>query len=286
MVTDPESFFSIPDKNQRDMLWSLFGPSLLNSSVTPELTAILPELEENALRQATLSPDFSSARLGFRFEQLWQTALDISGVRYKANLQISESEQPSARTLGELDLLIPRACGSLHIELALKFYLGVDDDWIGPNRRDLLSRKISHTFNHQLPLAATSEATSVIARTTGLPVTSYAIMRGCLFRPAHGLPTAPLPTEINDQHWSGFWCPAELSELLPDGEWYVLSKQDWLSPVRSDFAIPVRELRAYLDTTYQYLKTPLAVACMQRFGHVWGETERWMIVPPGWHQGA
>ncbi|MEE3210323.1 MAG: DUF1853 family protein, partial [Pseudomonadota bacterium] len=156
MATTPEAFFDIQDKNKRDLLWSIFGPSLLSSSVTPPLTEILPELCESRLKGTTLSPDFQSPRLGFRFEQLWQSALSSSEIPFIANQQITDE----GRTLGELDLLIPRGQSTLHIELALKFYLGVEDDWIGPNRRDLLSRKIQHTFDHQLPLAQNPVALS------------------------------------------------------------------------------------------------------------------------------
>ncbi|MEK9766270.1 MAG: DUF1853 family protein, partial [Thalassolituus sp.] len=183
--------------------------------------------------------------------------------------------------------LMPQTERILHIELALKFYLGVKDDWIGPNRRDLLSRKLTHTFNHQLPLAQTSAAGSAL-RNAGLstdsgPVISAAVMRGCLFHPAHDAPCAPLPERIAADHWSGFWCPADQLDLLPEGQWYVLSKPDWISPVVSDFAISAAELRYYLAVYFRYLRTPVCIANMaaDQAGH-WYETERWMIVPGDW----
>jgi hypothetical protein len=279
MATTPEAFFDIQDKNKRDLLWSIFGPSLLSSSVTPPLTEILPELCESRLKGTTLSPDFQSPRLGFRFEQLWQSALSSSEIPFIANQQITDE----GRTLGELDLLIPRGQSTLHIELALKFYLGVEDDWIGPNRRDLLSRKIQHTFDHQLPLAQNPVALSEIKQLAPAPVQSFAIMRGCLFAPAHDVSAAPLPVEISPDHWSGYWCPIEQAHYLPEGHWYVLSKQDWLSPVFSSFAITRDELLKYLTRAYQYLSIPLAIARMEKLQNGWGETERWMMVAPDWH---
>ena len=279
MATTPEAFFDIQDKNKRDLLWSIFGPSLLDSSVTPALKEILPELRESHLKGTTLSPDFQSPRLGFRFEQLWQSALSSSQVPFIANQQITEQN----RTLGELDLLIPRENSTLHIELALKFYLGVEDDWIGPNRRDLLSRKIQHTFEHQLPLAQHAVALAEIREFAPTPVRSFAIMRGCLFSPVHDVSAASLPGEISPDHWSGYWCPVDQAHYLPEGHWYVLSKQDWLSPVYSPFAVPREELLKYLHCTYKHLSIPLAIARMGKLENGWGEVERWMMVAPDWH---
>lgn len=285
MMTDTNQFFAIAEKQRRDLLWSLFGPSLLDSSLAPDLISLLPSLDEKSLKAATLSDEYDApARLGFRFEQLWQTALDLSHTEHYANTQITQN----GKTLGELDLLIPFANHSIHIELALKFYLGVEDDWIGPNRRDLLSRKIAHTLEHQLPLASRPAAQERIQQLCPMPVTSYPIMRGCLFAPAHGVQAAPLPKEIATDHWSGYWCPVDRSDCLPEGHWFVLSKPDWISPVKSSFAISKSELVHYLNVTYQHIRTPLAIARMAQFElpdgqHCWGEVERWMMVAPDWH---
>lgn len=285
MMTDPNQFFAIAEKQRRDLLWSLFGPSLLDSSLSPNVSTLLHALDESSLAAVVLSDEYEApARLGFRFEQLWQTALNLSHIEHYANTQIIQH----GKTLGELDLLLPVTDHTLHIELALKFYLGVEDDWIGPNRRDLLSRKIAHTFEHQLPLASRPTAQDQIKELCPIPVTSYPIMRGCLFAPAHGLNAAPLPEEIAPDHWSGYWCPVNHLDCLPEANWFVLSKPDWISPVKSSFVINNSELIRYLKVTYRHVKTPLAIARMSQFalpngGYCWGEVERWMMVAPDWH---
>ena len=303
-VPDVLSLLSISDKNRRDMIWSLFGPSLLRRELSTPLENLLPQCQPELLMTDTpVTMDFQSPRLGFCFEQLWHTGFQACGVEHVSNLQIQTDDNGTVRTLGELDLLLPQKDQILHIELALKFYLGVKDDWIGPNRRDLLSRKLTHTFGHQLPLVQSPEAAKAI-NATGLatdnrPVNSVAIMRGCLFHPIHDIGCADLPAEISPDHWRGYWCPANQLELLPDADWYVLSKPDWISPVVSTFAVSTNDLRQYLNCYFRYLRTPVCVALMAHSSTSNSEnsseknsqskcyeTERWMIVPSDWEAPA
>jgi hypothetical protein len=274
------SFFSIASKTGRDLVWSVFGPALINSSYAPDLRALLPQLTLDLCNRVdTVDIDFNSPRLGFCFEQMWQQALTMAGISYVANTQITSPQ----RTLGELDLLINQANKTLHAELALKFYLGVEDDWIGPNRRDLLSQKIAHTTSHQLPLASTNEGLTAI-KNAGFnnEVTSVAIMRGCLFHPAHNLTPAPLPQDVAHDHWRGQWCPVSQLHLIPEGHWYVLSKQDWISPVLASFSIDREELIHYLSVYFDHLTTPMCIARVNKGPYGWAEAERWMIVPADW----
>jgi hypothetical protein len=298
-----DDFFAYEDASRRDMLWSLFGPSLTQSlpecssnifnSAPLDIRTLLPQLDVAALwARAPWPVKFHSPRLGFCFEQLWHTALTTAGIEHLANLQIQQQQ----RTLGELDLIIPER--NLHIELAVKFYLGVHDDWIGPNRRDLLSHKLSHTQVRQLPMGMRAQEMGLLPQLSG-PVQSLAVMRGCLFHPAHEIKVAPLPPAIQPDHWRGVWCPADRLELLPDDDWFVLSKPDWLSPVASQFTISTKELRHYLECYFKVVRTPLSVARMRPVGsgqspttngadaaNKFGETERWMIVPAGWEDEA
>ena len=272
--------FSLPLKHQRDRLWSVFGPSLLNTRAAPPADHWMPEDSDlTLLAWRDSGVDYYSPRLGFCFEQLWQSALHLCGETTLPNQQIIEGQQ----TLGELDLLITSHDPVLHLELALKFYLGVEHDWVGPNQRDLLSQKLARTFEHQLPLAQLPATRNALSELGIGAVESVAVMRGCLFHPAHGLRAAPLPDEIADNHWKGFWAPvSQCDGLLPLGRWYVLSKPDWLSPVLANFAIEREELLIYLQTYFRYLRTPLAIARMAQGRYGWAEQERWMIVADDW----
>lgn len=72
------------------------------------------------------------------------------------NVQLIEHKN----TLGELDFILETNEGQqIHVELACKFYLldpsvscNFHEQWIGPNRKDTLVKKINKLVHHQLPL--------------------------------------------------------------------------------------------------------------------------------------
>ena len=93
------------------------------------------------------------------------------------------------RTLGELDLLVSGEGEVWHLELAVKFYLCAPgrpgdawSDWIGPNGRDRLDRKLDRMRDHQLPLGQSEHARSHLAA-LGLPAPtrSAAVLHGVRF---------------------------------------------------------------------------------------------------------
>lgn len=273
-------FFAIAEKYRRDQIWSVLGPPLLRNSASCDPAQWLPD---DAFRQLAScqspAPDFTSPRLGFMFETLWQDALTTFGLPHLSNLQI----QQNGRTLGELDLILQQSDPAQHIELALKFYLGIGSDWVGPNLRDLLSRKIRHTFDHQLPLASAPAARAVLDAKGIHRCDSAALMRGCLFHPTHGLTPAPLPAEVSPHHWRGYWCPVgDAGSCLPEGRWYVLSKPDWLSPVLAKFSVSRADLLQYLASYFRHLSTPISIALVMEGPYGWAEHQRWMIVSDHW----
>ncbi len=255
---------------------------------TPWSPAVIDWLPDRDELLALPSPSESrSPRLGLVFEHLWQHWLQQTGWRWQANLQI----QSSQRTLGELDLLIQppplphrkTAQPPIHAELALKFYLGVGEDWIGPNRRDYLARKLSHTQHHQLPLSQTDAARTTLTENQWSKPEPISILRGCLFYPADPQIQATPPDNLNSTHWRGHWCHHQtMRALLPDGYWYLLAKDEWISPALSQIAINNEELFHLLDVYFQYVNTPVCLARMKSGFRGWAEIERWFIMPDHW----
>jgi len=276
-------FFAIECKAQRDMVWSVLGPSMLDCSWAPQHPSWLQadwQLLSHA--EAEFTPEFSSTRLGLMFEQLWQRALSLTGSDWLANLQISGPE----RTLGELDLLLRQADKEWHLELALKFYLGHRNEWIGPNRRDRLTDKLAHTHSHQLALSQQPEGKKALELAGWHAPEPQALMRGCLFHPAKPEFNGSLPEEVSASHWRGRWCHyRDAAELLPDGPWYVISKPDWISPVRCPLTVERAELIRYLTAHFEHLTVAVCavVATQGRYG--WVEQQRWLIMPDNWPQG-
>lgn len=296
MSTD-QTFFDNHDKVSRDLMWSVFGPDLLRCNWGVKLSQELPELTPGSLlSQVDTLSDFSSMRLGFRFEELWHRALTSFAVPYLANLQITAPDS----TLGELDLLIPRADHTLHLELALKFYLGTANGWVGPNRRDRLHQKLAHTSSQQLTLPERAAARGIElseaapeAVTAQTPIRSRALMRGCLFYPLINPDEVRLPAEVNPDHWRGHWCSIshlpECLSLQPDSRWYVLSRPEWMSPVVAGFSISTAELTDYLQLHFQHLSSSVCIARVEERRNaepvqtgLWCEAERWMVVSDQW----
>ena len=271
-------FFALPTARRRHLVWSLLSPSLLECEWSPAQPEWLPELADLL---ACPEPDQArSPRLGLVFEHLWQHWLKHSGYPWQANVQI----QSQHRTLGELDLLLqPPASSALHIELALKFYAGLGNDWIGPNRKDFLADKLEHTRTRQLPLAQTDTARQHLQQLGWHQLHSQAVFRGCLLYPAHPELNARAPEAVSSNHWRGLWCHYQDTEtLLPEAHWYLLAKDEWISPTLSQIAIPTAELQPLLDLHFRYLRVPVCLGRMESGAHGWGEIERWFVMPNQW----
>ena len=276
-------FFSLSDKTTRDMVWAVMSPSLLATPWSPEQPDWLAELLQQAppLEHWQNSGNYNHSRLGLVFEQLWQQWFEQLGIRHQTNLQIRDDN----KTLGELDLLIETNTGQLHLELALKFYMGWNNDWIGPNRRDHLVDKIKHTRDRQLQLARLPETQKQLAELGWQPEHSQSLMRGCLFYPTDTTIEMPRLTELNPAHWRGWWCRiSEISKYVTSGEWVILSKDEWLSPVLSPVAASPDVVVELLQAHFRFLDVPLSIARVERCPTGWAEQERAMIVSDHWPQ--
>ncbi|MDK2777871.1 MAG: DUF1853 family protein [Pseudomonadota bacterium] len=275
-------FFSLPHQYQRDRLWSLAGPPLLDCHWSPRQPAWLTALSSagNVKRiNALPAPDYRSQRLGLMFEAQWQQIFSATASRSEANRQIISH----GRTLGELDLLTELQGQHWHFELALKFYLSREQDWIGPNSRDRLFRKLRHTAEKQLQLSHQPQVSAELATAGWDALQSQAIMRGCLFYPAGRQADLPLPPELNPDHWRGWWCyAAQAAGLLPDGDWTLLTKPQWLSPALVQNGVSRDELLHYMRTHFRWLSYPLCA--VQLAPGPWGlaEQQRWLIMPDHW----
>ena len=287
MQTPDDPFFQLTDKHLRDLTWALTSPSLLDCSWSAAQPQWFPQLQQQAGSPASWQRIKHSkhSRLGLIFESLWHEWLQHSDWRWDANIQISQY----GRTLGELDLLIDTGEQHCHIELAMKFYLGIGNDWIGPNRRDRLANKIRHTREQQLPLSRQAEAQQQLAAMGWHPTDSEAVFRGCLFYPADSTVTAQLPQEVNRQHWQGRWCHASaVPNHITEGFWVILARDEWLSPVLSPVAASAADVIQLLGCHFRHLQVPLCLARVkplqqQSTGQQqWAEQQRWMVVADRW----
>jgi hypothetical protein len=128
-------------------------------------------------------------------------------------------------TVGELDFLLASPTGTVHLETAVKFYLGVEHAgeirWLGPNLQDRLDRKLRHLREHQLPRSQLLETEA------DKPFQRHFWVKGILFQPWQQNLTVDLGllTQPIEHRW--LTC-AQALEVVVDGEWMCLPKPHWL----------------------------------------------------------
>ncbi|MGY0215907.1 DUF1853 family protein [Endozoicomonadaceae bacterium StTr2] len=217
----------------------LIPASLLESTID-SLVPLRAEFEQQ-LKQRR------SGRLGIYYEALWGFVLrhlpDTTVLA--ANLPVRDTN----RTLGEFDLICEHQNKRLHLELAIKFYLGVpatptDDSsvsltrqWVGPGLRDRLDIKLERLLGHQLGLSATYEGIATLNSLmgeSGTTVNAKALVQGRLFYPWQTVVSPPAGIACN--HQRGVWITlAELGPFLDSqpatATYQCLQRSEWLAPV-------------------------------------------------------
>ena len=184
-------------------------------------------------------------KLGEFHEQLLQFFLANNGQTelLAHNLKVHDG----SRDIGEFDIIYRNSEGHLvHLELACKYYLASQqaatlrsdttalDCWIGPGRRDLLARKLTHSVERQLQLAAHPSAFKKLTLLTGaLPTTLRRQLHigGRLFYPAVAKdPEAFAPEGLNPSHQRGQWMRYSdwLQETCDSPVWQRLHKPWWM----------------------------------------------------------
>ncbi|SFU88321.1 DUF1853 family protein [Halomonas korlensis] len=296
----------------RDLAWVILAPDLI---VTPypgrpsaselglgddaTLQAWLSHLEQSPQELQRYLGETLAGRMGLYHERLWQFLLEHApAIRLLAhNQRILRGKL----TLGELDLLYRRKDDPtpVHLEVAIKFYLGVPDGpgaatdqarWIGPSGADSLAIKRERLHRHQLPLSGMAEAREAIRSAVG--ETAYAAngpmlverrlaMPGVLFYPWHA--HLPAPREAGPEHLSGQWLfwrdwqrwrasqPAGTR-----GAW--LSRPHWFAEPRDEQLWSMQALGSGLTRHFQLFASPLQLVVLTPDG----QRQRLFLVADDW----
>mgnify|MGYP000170670062 CR=1 FL=1 len=313
----------------RDLAWCLSSPPLFDALPDVE-TLILPEpwyrdstvngQLHDWLRQLDREPSpllahlrqARSPRLGIYFEGLfgffWRHFPQHRVLHQ--NLQVKQEKT----TLGEFDFIARQRQKWLHIETAVKFYLGVEPrergqssptesewhQWVGPNCNDRLDKKLHRLLQHQLKLSHHPAAQVQLAR-LGIRVEQLQTalqLQGYLFYPAHT--PLPPPHHSSAAHLRGLWYYwrdfRELLTRLSPCDWILLPKSNWLSPARittgsDDNQTPrilsaeqiCKQLADYFDSSVTPTRQrPLLLAKIAAEDDIWWERERCFVVPDHW----
>lgn len=169
---------------------------------------------------------FPHSRLGFIYQN-WCRQLFTHHPQYKI-LADEVAVQGEERTIGAIDFILRNETTKKveHWEVAVKFYLYHNGEWLGPNAKDTLSRKLSHMLEQQLPLSKSS--VFVESHPNWVPDSHHLLMQGRLYRNPHQQDLSwshPSGLMVNPECVSGLWCyqhQAKGLELAP------LDKKQWL----------------------------------------------------------
>jgi hypothetical protein len=215
----------------------------------------LQQLDRSADRLYTHLNAQRSTRLGVYFEQL----LSFYFSHYPRfallakNLQVHDGR----RTIGEFDFIVldKQEHQILHIEVAVKFYLGhlpMDGialnnpphhnwhQWIGPNRKDTLGLKMAHLQQHQLPLANTQAGQDTLLTIMEKPdqIRSRLLITGRFYFPS--TLTIPAPTFSQNINANVLWSSSQrllnttTNNMLNDDYVCWLPRRYWLSAITGD----------------------------------------------------
>ena len=297
-----------------DLAWVMASPSLLAPGLAPYAGEkvsdawCLSVYQQNLdwLRQLDADPaplqqwldQKQSPLLGIYFESLlafWLQHLpDIELLAQ--NLKVG---QPGLQ-LGEFDLLFRDLAQRqlIHWEVTVKFYLRygkADYQWLGPNPRDSLQRKLNKVFDRQLHLSDHPKAQQVLQRELGQhQLTPQAFVKGYLFYPYDSDWQRPtqIPAGISTNHLKGWWCrhaemPALLQTCSAENRWLLLPRLQWLSPVAREDATELMDenelLLCLTDYFSEHYKGLLLVE-LKAGDDGWSEVSRGFVVKDEWPQ--
>lgn len=242
--------------------------------------AFSPEITEQWLSQLDQTYDKktevnSHRRLGLYFEDLVAFYLrhhpESDVTELQRNVALREPLDCGVRTIGELDFLYRRGGHLEHLEVAVKFYLGVDvagsRRWLGPNSKDRLDIKWQHMISHQLPLG----------RNSALPaqVQSRYWMKGILFEPWR--PGTGTPQQVR-YDWLRVGDVRVYFEEQ-QGLWHPLPKAAWLGAYTGSTApLSAARVAAYLQ---RHFADKSSAVMLTRYGAL---EQRCIVVADQWPQ--
>lgn len=283
----------------RDLAWLLFAPDTLTADIPRlgEYTWPSQWREEHVgnwlqrLAQLVLQPvplmqaiEPIPRRLGLYAEALmdfWMENDPAIDVVFR-HQTVSENK----RTVGDFDLVLrTRQEGLIHMELAVKFFLGLPgatglDHWIGTTLDDSLAIKWRRVIDHQLQLSHHPSARELLPNGVS--------QRWCWFK---AWMFYPITYELVPQaffsrdHCRGVWGNAEalLAHWTPDADVQWMPLLQRLAPaLLPRDATPLRLHEAIAQWRQQEVPHARVLA---RFGYkagAWREIERAYLVPDDW----
>lgn len=224
----------------RDLAW-LLDPQFDLAVPTSPYSALDPEpsaVTAHWLHQLDAAAQVADAprphrRLGHYFEALVEFYLlncpdsGVTDLQRNVALRKNAADGKGVNTIGELDFLFHQQGRKKHLEVAVKFYLGIELNqerlWLGPNSKDRLDKKWWRMVSHQLPLAQQFQVREA---------DSQYWLKGILFEPWHSHPKYIKAGRDHSFHWLTAENAAFYFAEHP-GDWLWLPKAHWLGATAS-----------------------------------------------------
>lgn len=278
----------------RDLWWALSSPSLFGFS-DPESNAVFIEkgianedpashldlltyLDQNPTLLTSYFPNGYGNRLGKYVEKLIYAYLDLHP-DYKVIL-FSHQIKEGKITIGELDLIYQniKTKSIIHLELAVKFYLGTGNtgkwkNWYGPNAQDRLDLKLNKLLKKQVHMSSHPVLEQTWQSLGFRPQEKHILLKGLLFYPKgqlHQAVHASLP-----DHLRSFWTIQGEFEPESKQSIRIIPRLNWLSENRiSDIGLD----------TYNGSKMRNKPQMLAEFGNKGREISRFFVVPTEWKE--
>lgn len=292
----------------RDLAWVMASPSLISATdehyagakvgdswcrqVYAQHQAWLQALDADPAALLDWLGERRSPLLGRYFESLigfWLARMD--GVEVLGQNRIVGD---TVRQIGEFDFLFRHQGQVFHWEASVKFYLRYGAQFLGPNPKDSLARKLSKVFSHQLRLSESPLAKRCLQDWIGTDqVKPQAFIKGYLFYPVDQGDEAGAENGGAAGHLRGQWLRIQaldvfLSQKSTQQRWCVLDRLQWLAPVwrKDDEALMtaaqlVQLLQRHFSEDFRAL---MVVELKQDDELGWSEVSRTMVVDDDWPQ--
>lgn len=248
--------------------------------------------------QAASPASGAPLRLGRRAERLLEFFLRHGPTHrlVAANVPLRQPVTPGGdhTTRGEIDFLLEDAAGQpWHWELAVKFFLctasgalATTDQFIGPDRAEVLAGKLDKLFTRQLRHHAPPPFDTRAWRPA-----AYA--RGNMFY-RHGA-TVPRCEALAEQHARGWWIAREQAHTLPEGHYRLAERSQWMAAQQHGTLRDRDAMLAAIDQrwaeppprgTRRWPSAQMVVCASADEQGPLQLPERGFIVPPGWSETA
>ncbi len=243
---------------------------------------------KNALEHIDYNFLFKRQSVGSYFESLiiqllqQHTYIDLLGY----NIVITDN----TITLTELDIIYKYNNVLYHTELSYKYYLydpsSKHDPWVGPNKKDTLTRRLNK-FNYQLDDRHNESIYTQLQNTleSPLPVHHDFLLKGRIFLPAGH--TLPAQHDLHDKRpVSYYYHLGNLPDFIhTEGYYRPLLKLEWLAPIvdqSNHNLLRGDALLDYVKAHFAQTNQSILVAQLQPDGEKYRECHRFYVVHDAW----